>query len=100
MPSGSGRTPAARSAAEPIASRVLSDGGIGSGAMSDADAKRGGIDLGGTKIEAIVVDADNQVLGQARRPTPTDGGPEDVAKQMAEALTEAANGCQARRRRR
>jgi glucokinase len=58
--------------------------------MSDADAKRGGIDLGGTKIEAIVVDTDNQVLGQARRPTPTKGGPEDVAQAMAEALAEAA----------
>jgi glucokinase len=58
--------------------------------MSDADAKRGGIDLGGTKIEAIVVDADNEVLGQARRPTPTEGGPADVAKQLAEVMTEAA----------
>jgi glucokinase len=59
--------------------------------MSDAGSdKRGGIDLGGTKIEAIVVDADNQVLGQARRPTPTEGGPEDVAKQLTEVMTEAA----------
>src|ERR1700691_2644609 len=58
--------------------------------MSAADGKRGGIDLGGTKIEAIVVDADNQVLGQARRPTPTEGGPADVTKQMAETMTEAA----------
>jgi glucokinase len=59
--------------------------------MSDAASdKRGGIDLGGTKIEAIVVDADNQVLGQARRPTPTEGGPPDVAKQLAEVMTEAA----------
>jgi glucokinase len=51
---------------------------------------RGGIDLGGTKIEAIVVDADNNVLGQARRPTPTEGGPPDVAKQLVEVMTEAA----------
>ena len=58
--------------------------------MSDADAKRGGIDLGGTKIEAIVVDSQHQVLGQARRPTPTEGGPEDVAEQMAKVMTEAA----------
>jgi glucokinase len=59
--------------------------------MSDAASdKRGGIDLGGTKIEAIVVDADNQVLGQVRRPTPTEGGPEDVAKQLAEVMIEAA----------
>jgi glucokinase len=59
--------------------------------MSEAASdKRGGIDLGGTKIEAIVVDADNQVLGQSRRPTPTEGGPADVAKQIAEAMVEAA----------
>ncbi len=58
--------------------------------MSENGDLRGGIDLGGTKIEAIIVDADNQVLGQAREPTPTDGGPADVAKQMAEALTGAA----------
>src|ERR1700729_1351111 len=51
---------------------------------------RGGIDLGGTKIDAIVVDSRNQVLGQAREPTPTDGGPADVAEQMAEALRGAA----------
>jgi glucokinase len=57
---------------------------------TEARELRGGIDLGGTKIEAIVVDADNQVLGQARRPTPTEGGPADVAKQMAETMTEAA----------
>jgi glucokinase len=53
-------------------------------------AVRGGIDLGGTKIEAIVVDARNNVLGGARRPTPTDGGPAGVAEQMADAVTEAA----------
>src|SRR5436309_10594783 len=51
---------------------------------------RGGIDLGGTKIEAIVIDSEQQVLGQAREPTPTEGGPADVAVQMAEALTGAA----------
>ena len=51
---------------------------------------RGGIDLGGTKIQAVVVDARNKVVGQARRPTPTDGGPADVVAALAEALTEAA----------
>jgi glucokinase len=52
---------------------------------------RGGIDLGGTKIQAAVVDAAGEVPGQARRPTPTSGGPEDVAAEMAEALREAAS---------
>ena len=53
-------------------------------------ALRGGIDLGGTKIQAVVVDGKWNVVGSSRRPTPTKGGPEDVAEQMAEALKEAA----------
>jgi glucokinase len=51
---------------------------------------RGGIDLGGTKIQTVVVNGSWKVLGEARRPTPTSGGPEDVARQMAEAMREAA----------
>ncbi len=51
---------------------------------------RGGIDLGGTKIEAIVADPDHKVVGQARHPTPTEGGPKAVAETMAKALQEAA----------
>lgn len=53
-------------------------------------AARGGIDLGGTKIQAVVVDARDAVLGQSRHPTPTDGGPADVADAIAGALREAA----------
>jgi glucokinase len=53
-------------------------------------APRGGIDLGGTKIQTVVVDADNKVLGQSRRPTPTEGGPEDVAGEMLSAMRDAA----------
>ena len=52
-------------------------------------APRGGIDLGGTKIQTVVVDADNQVLGQARHPTPTSGGPEDVADMIVKTMREA-----------
>jgi glucokinase len=51
---------------------------------------RGGIDLGGTKIQAAIVNADGEVLGEARLPTPTKGGPQDVADEMAKALLEAA----------
>ena len=51
---------------------------------------RGGIDLGGTKIQAVVVDGDNQVLGQARRPTPRDGGPAGVAAEMSAVFRAAA----------
>jgi glucokinase len=50
----------------------------------------GGIDLGGTKIQAVVVDEDNSVLGSARRPTPTKGGPADVARELESALRDAA----------
>jgi len=51
---------------------------------------RGGIDLGGTKIQAVVVADGAAVLGECRMPTPTTGGPPDVAATMAEALSEAA----------
>jgi len=50
----------------------------------------GGIDLGGTKIQTVIVDDEHNVLGSARRPTPTTGGPADVACEMAAALCEAA----------
>jgi glucokinase len=51
---------------------------------------RGGIDLGGTKIQAVVVDEGGAVLGQSRHPTPTTGGPPEVAEAMTEAIREAA----------
>jgi glucokinase len=53
-------------------------------------APRGGIDLGGTKIQTVVVNADNKVLGEARHPTPTTGGPEDVAREIVATTQEAA----------
>jgi glucokinase len=56
---------------------------------SDANQPVGGIDLGGTKIEAIVADSENQVLGSARRPTPSEGGPTAVAAALVESLTGA-----------
>jgi glucokinase len=51
---------------------------------------RGGIDLGGTKVQAVIIDASDQVLGQARHPTPTTGGAGDVVAALAGSLTEAA----------
>ena len=50
----------------------------------------GGIDLGGTKIQAVILNDQNEVIGSARRPTPTSGGPADVAAEMAIALRDAA----------
>src|SRR3954466_10513956 len=52
---------------------------------------RGGIDLGGTKIQAVVVNGRGSVVGDSRHPTPTKGGPAAVAAHMAAALTEAAD---------
>ncbi len=56
----------------------------------DAVASFGGIDLGGTKIQAVVVDERHDVKGSSRHPTPTSGGPEDVAQAIANGLREAA----------
>jgi glucokinase len=57
---------------------------------SGAGGKRfGGIDLGGTKVEVVVVDSRNKVLGSARVPTPTEGGPQDVADEIVKAVKTA-----------
>ena len=53
-------------------------------------AAYGGIDLGGTKIQTAVLDQDHSVLGSARRPTPTSGGPADVAREIEAAMRDAA----------
>ncbi len=53
-------------------------------------AYSGGVDLGGTKIQVVVVDESSEVAGQSRRPTPTEGGPKDVANEIAGALRDAA----------
>jgi glucokinase len=53
-------------------------------------ATYGGIDLGGTKIQTAVLDEDRTVLGSARRPTPTSGGPADVAREIEAAMRDAA----------
>ncbi len=52
----------------------------------------GGIDLGGTKIQAAIVDeaADHKVLGAKRDQTPLKGGPKAIAARMAEVLRETA----------
>src|SRR3954454_18076455 len=47
-------------------------------------------DLGGTKIQTVVVDERNKVLGQSRVPTPTDGGPDAVVDTIAQAVGAAA----------
>jgi glucokinase len=51
---------------------------------------RGGIDLGGTKIQAVVVNTTGRPIGDARAPTPVTGGPADVAQAMTAAIRDAA----------
>jgi glucokinase len=51
---------------------------------------RAGIDLGGTKIQAIVTDPHNEVLGASRLPTPTAGGADGIVDALAAAVREAA----------
>ena len=53
-------------------------------------ALRAGVDLGGTKIQAVVMDPAGRVRGAARRPTPTAGGPRDIVSEVAAAVREAA----------
>src|ERR1700685_2226524 len=53
-------------------------------------AAYGGIDLGGTKIQTALLDQDHSVLGSARRPPPTSGGPADVAREIEAAMRDAA----------
>ena len=52
---------------------------------------RAGVDLGGTKIQVVVVDEQFTVVGEERVPTPTYGGPPDVADAIAEAVRLAAS---------
>ena len=53
---------------------------------------RGGLDLGGTKIQAVITDGGAEVLAQARRETPREGGPEAVVRELAGALRDALVG--------
>jgi glucokinase len=61
----------------------MQESGKGDGAL------RGGIDLGGTKIQAVVLNGANAVVAQARRPTPQEGGPPAVAREIVATLREA-----------
>jgi glucokinase len=51
---------------------------------------RGGLDLGGTKIQAVVTVRGARVAGQARRNTPTRGGPEALVHELAGTISDAA----------
>ena len=50
-----------------------------------------GVDLGGTKILAGVVGADNRILGRAKRNTPAKEGGPAILQAMIECVDEALN---------
>jgi glucokinase len=49
----------------------------------------GGLDLGGTKIQAVVLDGRRNVLGEARSATPTSNGSQDVILALVSTLGSA-----------
>jgi glucokinase len=52
-----------------------------------------GVDLGGTKILTLVLDAEHRIVGRDQRPTDDEnGGPEAVMQRMAESVRAAAEG--------
>ncbi len=48
-----------------------------------------GVDLGGTKIQAVAIRRGSKVVGAARRETPEAGGPDAVVAEMAAAVRDA-----------
>jgi glucokinase len=48
-----------------------------------------GIDLGGTKILAAVINAENEILGRAKRPTPAQEGGPAIARAILECVDDA-----------
>jgi glucokinase len=56
-----------------------------------------GIDLGGTKILAGVIGADNVILGRAKRPTPAKDGAAAIFKAIVECVDEALASARLRR---
>jgi glucokinase len=49
-----------------------------------------GLDVGGTKIAAVVADASSDIVAKVRRPTPAALGPDGIVPAMVEMLDEAA----------
>ena len=52
---------------------------------------RAGVDLGGTKIDVLIVEREREVLGRRRRPTPTEGGAAAVVAAIARTVADAAD---------
>src|SRR5262249_441401 len=52
---------------------------------------RAGVDLGGTKIDVLIVEGERDVHGRLRRPTPTEGGAAAIVDAIARTVQEAAD---------
>ena len=64
--------------------------GVSGGARLEAGSLVAGVDVGGTKVAALVVDGSDRVLGRAVRPMAgSDGGIEPVIATVREALADA-----------
>ncbi len=50
-----------------------------------------GLDVGGTKIAAVVADHRGEIVGKIRRPTPVDEGPAGIVPAMVDMLSAAAD---------
>ncbi len=61
-----------------------------SGAGPEPATLTGGIDLGGTKVAAAIVSPAHEVIAYAKRPTPNQGGPADVVREVVAVMKEAA----------
>jgi glucokinase len=51
----------------------------------------GGLDLGGTKIQAVLLDGRRSVVAEAKRPTPREGGPPEILEALGATLAEACS---------
>ncbi len=54
-------------------------------------SSRAGVDLGGTKIQTVIIDSQHAVVGQVRVPTPKDGGPQGVADAIVGTIRNACS---------
>jgi glucokinase len=57
----------------------------------DGPAPAAGVDLGGTKVQAVVLDGGGGLAGQGRTSTPTRGGPDEVVAAIVAAVRAAAD---------
>jgi glucokinase len=57
--------------------------------MNTSDRLVGGLDLGGTKIQAVLLDGRREVVADAKQPTPAQGSTQDVIDALAATLAEA-----------